>query len=165
MPTPTPPSRRDVHAAILWCARWRMGDGEQYLGPISVEIKAKKKAEKIVVEPRNKADGLTLPPALGAPPSASVSAYELIKVFLSREERVILVTCMKNPKWLVKDVQESTKIQNGRFYALWTNLKDRGLVAKAEQGGGFVILVPWLAALLTELDQPAELQLAAGQND
>jgi hypothetical protein len=161
MPTSPIPSRSDLHKGLLWFARWRFGNGEQYAGPIVVTISAKKKkSEKVIVESEDKADGMVFPVALVVVPSAPVNGLELLRVLLSEDERNILRAVVDHPGALVKVIQEASKIQSAKFYALWGNLRSRELVAESEHGDGFVLAVDWLAPLLVEPNHPASVRLA-----
>lgn len=142
------PSRRVLKGAILWCARWMMGDGDFYAGS-NLRIEITTEGERVAVEPSPRADGLSEPEPVGVAPSADVQAEELIRVLFSRDEMRILSELLGEAPVKATAVRDATGIKNARFWELWGNLQQRGVVTDAEGGEGFAIGPAWVKQFVT----------------
>lgn len=159
-----PPSRRVLKSSILWCSRWLVSDdGEFYRGKIHVEITASKEGETVGVKPVRGIDGLTDPtadlrvtPAPGSGQAvvqtgvAVASPSEMLRVMFSRDEVRILKELAGHEPSKAAAVMDRCRIEKSKFWVLWSNLQQRGVVGDADQGEGFVILVAWVREWVEE---------------
>lgn len=148
-PGPRSPSRRVLKGTILWCARWILGGGEFYRGSIQVEVTAAREGERVVVEPRRGADGLTEPEPLGVREEvAEATPAELLRVLFSRDEIRILSEMLRDKGVKASWVMDVSKVEKSKFWPLWSNLQQRGIVSDADDDEGFVIGLPWVRELI-----------------
>lgn len=150
-PAKKPPTRRNLKAMILWCSRWMLGDGEFYRGRVQVEICAAGEGETLKVVPTKEVSGLAEPaPVTMSSTNQQATPAELLAVLLSRDEMRILLEMLGEGGVKASSVQSMTKITESKFWTLWANLQQRGIVVDAEgaQGDGFVIGPGWVRELV-----------------
>jgi hypothetical protein len=154
--SPRPPlSRREMKAVLLWAARQLASESGEvvYTGPVRVRVEKVGGAEAIEVRPAKGVDGMELPESVGVARSDTAAdpvadPDELLRVMFSRDELNILSQLVAESKATVrraKSVQEATKIPEGKFWVLWSNLQQRGVVVDATEGEGFEIGPAWVA--------------------
>jgi hypothetical protein len=129
-------SRRDLKAISLWTARMLASEDGQtlYAESIRVTIEKTDEAESIEVRPAKGVDGLNTPESLAVGRSDRAAGSpadpdEILRVMFSRDELNILSQLVAESKATVrraKSVQEATKIPEGKFWVLWSNLQQRG---------------------------------------
>jgi len=135
-PTQTPPARRDVKAALLWCARWLTPGGGFYRGPVRVCIEfGGAERDEVTVRPKGDVTGLDAPPLVRPGPTAGPSQSELVRHFLSDKERTILKVLAEAPS-RAGEVEEAVagQVKRTDFWTLWANLQVRGLIAEEDRG-------------------------------
>jgi hypothetical protein len=93
-------------------------------------------------------------PATAEPVAGAVSLPELLRHFLSDDERRILrVLASVGPEQHPSEswVQERSEVEKSAFWVIWRGLQLRGLVR--EEGSGkrrwYVLALPWLPLLLS----------------
>ncbi len=120
MPADPPrPDRRELKQALLWSARGLVGGGG-YAGPVRVRVEAPALGERVEVRPSADADGL-------ADPGAAAGGW-LAAHFLSPTERRILAELAARQPAKAATVKARAGLPDSEFYAVWKNLRDRGLV-------------------------------------
>lgn len=128
-----------------------LGDGDFYSGKVEVTIRATREGEKITVVPARGADGMT-EPVLGVSESAGESQQatcsQMLAVLFSRDEVRVLSEMLGAKAVKAKTVMDGCKISESKFWVLWSNLQQRGVVVDADEGEGFVIGPTWVKEMI-----------------
>jgi hypothetical protein len=166
MPPPPPRitlSRRDTKAVLLWAARQIAGEGGEglYAGPVRVRVEKAGESEAVEVRSSRGCDGMELPEGVGVkavaaetPESGGDGESELVGAltvdallanFFSRDEVRILSEMVGGKPVKATAVMDAARVEKSKFWPLWSNLQQRGIVDDAEEGEGFVIRLAWVA--------------------
>ncbi len=148
------PSRDELRAAILWCARmWVSFDGTPFSGPISVRVGMPEEKAANILKPRAVAEGMQSPEwfALGVEGGIGASLSEVLRVLLSPDEEKLLADLLKHQPCSASSVHERCKatINKSEFWAVWGQLQQRELVEQGDDDRyrvGPEWLVMWLRA-------------------
>lgn len=146
------PTRDELKAAILWCARmWVSLDGEPFPGPISVLVRMPEESNANILKPRGTLDGMKRPDwfALGEEGELGVDVSELLGVLLSPDEEKLLADLLSHQPCSASSVHERCKnvVNKSEFWALWGQLQQRQLVEQSDDER-YLIGPEWLARWL-----------------
>jgi len=140
---------RVSRSAILAAARALVGHRGPYLGPISVKVVVPELGTEIRVTPIPGVDGLppTGPPTAGSLITTAAPA-ELLAVLFSRDEIRMLAEMLTGLPVKACNVLAASKVEKSKFYPIWANLQQRGVVVDAEEGEGFLIGPAWVKEMI-----------------
>jgi hypothetical protein len=137
--------------ALLSAARLLVGHGGAYVGHVVVRIAAPELGVELKVTPTADCHGL---PTAGqslqlAGVGNSANIQEMLAAMFSRDEVRILSELLGGAVCKASNVLSATKIEKSKFWALWSNLQQRGVVVDAEgDDGGFVLGPEWVREFL-----------------
>lgn len=142
------PDRRTLKSGILWCARWMLSADEFYRGKLKVDISYGHERDTITVRPTRDASGMIPPAGMegmepGASSGVSPPAGEVLRCFLSHQERMILRSLAGREPSTAQDVCDDVKMTRSVFFAIWGNLQQRGIVDE-DDNGKFRLAAEWL---------------------
>lgn len=123
-----------------------MGGGEFFKGRnLVVRIETPGHGAAFEVTPSKRdGDGMADPPSLANSQQAEATPSELLAVLFSRDEVRILSEMLGEKALKAKTVQDGCKISESKFWVLWSNLQQRGVVVDAEEGEGFAVGPGWV---------------------
>jgi hypothetical protein len=129
-----PYSRNDLKAIALWAARMLAseGGGTPFPGKVRLEIVKSDDSESVVVKPTKGIDGLSAPEQLRGDERIDATMSDLLQLFLSPDERSLLIELQAAGKATASAILERAKgkVSKSAFWELWGNLQQRGLVVQ-----------------------------------
>lgn len=146
MPTrdPAPPSPRDLRSVVFWSARWLLGAGTYYRGPLQVTVSegtSDQAGQTLTLRPKAGEEVYGPDGPGGSDPAAGLGP-RLLAALVSPDGRRIMEVIADAGPVAAKTIQLRAGIERSRLYCLLTDLRDRGLIA--DHGDGYELADPEL---------------------
>ena len=142
-------TRPQIKQILLWSARMlASADGTTpYPGSIKVEVIQVDEAEAVMVKPHRGLDGMEPPEGLRVAEGSAVPVSELLRAFLSPDERRLLADLGEHQPCSATSVADRLAMRKSAFWELWGNLQQRGLVVQGDDEQ-YRLGPEWLGGLL-----------------
>lgn len=144
------PARRDLKAALLWCARWLAPGGGFHEGKLLVRIEFPENRETAEVSSKGSVTGLVCPDGVRLGPNAGPCPSDLVRHFLGAGEKTVLRAILDGGPCRTTELQERVRqhIDRSEFYLVKKNLVDRELIDEDKEGR-VIIGKEWIAEMLS----------------